>query len=64
MIETGGTSLASRSVPPTEGILSLFVRACTLIGGNLLLSQNIARMFTEQLNTERAHFIFFANISL
>ena len=55
---------ASRSVPPTEGILSFFAHASTLIGGNELLSQNIAKMFTEQLNTERAHFIFSANTSL
>ena len=55
---------AGRSVPTIKGILSLFARASALIGGNYLRYQNIARMFTEQLNAERAYFIFFANTSL
>ena len=29
-----------------EGIVSLFVHASAFIGGNFVLSQNIARMFT------------------
>ena len=29
-----------------EGIMSLFVHASALIGGNFVLSQNMARMFT------------------
>ena len=30
-----------------EGIVSLFALVSTLIGGNFLLSRNIARMFTN-----------------
>ena len=42
---------ASPSVPANttrEGIVSLFAFASALIGGNFLLSQNIARMFTSK----------------
>ena len=49
---------ASKHCNTHEGIMSLFELASALIGG-IFFFLRIGRMFTKQLNIERAHFISF-----